>query len=218
MKNYIYILALLPLISCTKESKISSVISSQDSAVINPGDSLSKTIQSSATKNLSKDETLRILNNEILSTLKSKDFIKFSNYIHPEKGITFSMYAHLDSKKDKHFTKQEFIKYVPTNIKFTWGEKDGTGNKLVLSIKDYMLEWVFRKDFMQGEYHLNSFKGRGNSINNLREIYPTFDFTENYLPGSEEYGEMDWNSLRFVFDKYEGQYYLVAVVNNSWTI
>ena len=216
MKKYFFILVLLSLTYCSKESETKSDILKIDSIVQN--DSL-KTVNSSLESGtVNKEETLKTLNNEILSTLKMKDYVKFTNYIHPEKGVRFSMYAYVNPKKDKNFTKEEFKKYVTTDIKFTWGDQDGTGDPLVLSIKDYLRDWVFRKDFSKGEFQLNSFKGTGNSLNNLKEIYPKLSFTENYLPGSEEYGEMDWNCLRFVFEELYGTYYLVAVINDEWTI
>lgn len=217
MKQHFYILALLSLVYCSKESKTNSEILKEDSAVLVANDSLATENIQTATGNLSKEETFKVLNNEILSTLKSKDFRKFSNYIHPEKGVRFSMYGYTQPKTDKLFSKEEFVKYEPTNIKFTWGEKDGTGDPLVLSIKDYLNKWVFVKDFTKSEYSENSIKAVGNSINNMKEIYPNSTFTENYIKGTEEYGEMDWNSLRFVFEELYGTYYLVAVINDQWT-
>lgn len=216
MKKYFFILVLLSLTYCSKESETKSDILKNDSIAQN--DSLKTANSSLESGTIDKEETLKTLNNEILSTLKTKDYVKFTNYIHPEKGVRFSMYAYVNPKKDKNFTKDEFKKYVTTNIKFTWGDQDGTGDPLVLSIKDYLRDWVFRKDFTKGEFQLNSFKGTGNSLNNLTEIYPKLNFTENYLPGSEEYAEMDWNSLRFVFEELYGTYYLVAVINDQWTI
>ena len=216
MKNYFFILVLLSLTYCSKESETKSDILKIDSIAQN--DSLKTANSSLESGTVNKEETLKTLNNEILSTLKTKDYVKFTNYIHPEKGVRFSMYAYVNPKKDKNFTKDEFKKYVTTNIKFTWGTEDGTGDPLVLSIKDYLRDWVFRKDFSKGEFQLNSFKGTGNSLNNLTEIYPKLNFAENYLPGSEEYAEMDWNSLRFVFEELYGTYYLVAVINDQWTI
>jgi hypothetical protein len=57
-----------------------------------------------------------------------------------------------------------------------------------------------------------------NSLNNLKAIYPKGDFTENYIKGSEANAEMDWKSLRLVFEELHGKYFLVAVVNDQWTI
>ena len=218
MKKHLYIFAFLSLIYCSKESKTTSEISVKDSLITNSKDTLQRTNQGLETKNTNKDETLKSLNDQILSTLKAKDYTRFSSYIHPEKGVQFSMYAYIQPNQDKRFSRQEFIKYASTNIKFTWGEKDGSGDKLVLSIKDYFNNWVFNRDFTKGEYQLNTFKGSGNSLNNLQETYAGFNFTENFLPGSEQYSGMDWNSLRLVFEELHGTYYLVAVINDEWTI
>ena len=218
MKKHLYIFAFLSLIYCSKESKTTSEISVKDSLITNSKDTLQRTNQGLETKNTNKDETLKSLNDQILSTLKAKDYTRFSSYIPPEKGVQFSMYAYIQPNQDKRFSRQEFIKYASTNIKFTWGEKDGSGDKLVLSIKDYFNNWVFNRDFTKGEYQLNTFKGSGNSLNNLQETYAGFNFTENFLPGSEQYSGMDWNSLRLVFEELHGTYYLVAVINDEWTI
>ena len=29
---------------------------------------------------------------------------------------------------------------------------------------------------------------------------------------------MDWRTMRLVFEEYQGKYYLVAIVNDQWTI
>ena len=217
MKKHLFIFLLLSLTYCSKESTTQSESLKKDSTLIT-NDSLKEKNNSLDNGALNKEETLKTMNNEILSVLKSKDYAKLANYIHPEKGVQFSMYAYVNPKKDKHFTKKEFNKYVTTNIKFTWGEKDGTGDPLVLSIKDYLNQWVYKRDFAEGEFYFNTFKGTGNSLNNLKEIYPNEDFTENYIGGSEEYGGMDWNCLRFVFEELYGTYYLVSVINDEWTI
>lgn len=213
MKNIIYTLAILSLTCCTKEKSKSSEVQ-KESVVTSKND----TVAIAEPVKLSKEETLEKLNREILQSLKSKDYERFSTFIHPQKGIRFSMYAYVRPEKDKHFSREDFAKYVSTRTKFTWGERDGSGDILVLPLKDYLETWVFKRDFTHSEYHLNSFKGTGNSLNNLKEMYPKADFTENYIPGSEKYSGMDWNALRLVFVEYEGQYYLIAVVNDQWTI
>ena len=100
----------------------------------------------------------------------------------------------------------------------TWGAEDGSGDPYKANINDYLGKWVFSRDFTASKYTLNTFTGGGNSMNNLKEIYPKADFTENYVKGTEKYGGMDWKTVRFVFEEYQDQYYLVAVVNDQWTI
>lgn len=165
-----------------------------------------------------KEENLRKLNDEILSALKNKDYKKFAEFIHPEKGIRFSMYAFISVNEDKHFSKSDFIQYQPKKTVFTWGARDGSGELYKASLSQYLKDWVFVKDFTQSQYSLNTFQGGGNSLNNVKEIYPGTDFTENYLKSADKSNEMDWHTLRFVFQQWDGQYYLIAVINDRWTI
>lgn len=213
MKKLPYLFSLLSLLFCSKqETALTSDKSMETSKIIK--DSVTKP---EATKDtLDVVEHLKVINDEVLQSLKMKDYEKFSTFIHPEKGVTFSMYSYVNTKKDKHFSLEDFRKYSSSPIKFTWGEKDGTGDPLILSLKDYLEQWVFKKDFTQSQFSLNSYQGQENTINNIRKTYEG-SLVENYIPGTEEYGLMDWNSLFFVFSEYEGQYYLVAVINNSWT-
>lgn len=213
MKKYIYFLALIAFIGCKKEStatKKESDSIKMDAPVLVEQDSINT--------NTNKSDILKTRNDEVLASLKNKDFQKFASYIHPTKGVRFSMYAYVDLKGDKHFSKEDFIKYSPTNIKFTWGQQDGTGDLLVQSIRNYLTEWVHAESYTNAEFHLNNFKGTGNSLNNLQEKYPGLDFTENYKAGSGESADFNWSSLRFVFEELYGTYYLVAVINDTWTI
>ncbi|KIC63776.1 hypothetical protein [Chryseobacterium taiwanense] len=167
---------------------------------------------------VSKDQALKELNEEIIQTLKDKNYRKFADFIHPEKGVSFSMYAFVNPKEDKSFSKSNFIKYEPTKTLFTWGTLDGSGDVYKATIDNYLTKWVYSKDFATGQVAFNEFLGKGNSLNNLKEIYPKADFTENYIKGSEANAGMDWKSLRLVFEELQGKYYLVAVVNDQWTI
>lgn len=128
------------------------------------------------------------------------------------------MYGFVDPKEDRHFSKEDFEKFQPTKTLFTWGAQDGSGDPYKATINDYFTKWVFSKDFTASQYSLNKFQGGGNSLNNLKEIYPGKDFTENYIKGTEKNSEMDWKTIRFVFEEFQGKQYLIAVVNDQWTI
>ena len=212
MKKIFLLIILISLIGCKKnESKPAS--KNTDSTVQNTVEP-----ESSINDSVNREQSLKKMNDEILLTLKNNDYKGFSEFIHPEKGIRFSMYAFTNINEDKHFSKADFTKYEPTKTMFTWGARDGSGELYKATINQYLKNWVFVKDFTASQYSLNQFQGGGNSLNNLKEIYPNTDFTENFLKGSEKYGEMDWNTLRFVFEQFEGKYYLVAVINDRWTI
>ncbi|KPE52090.1 hypothetical protein [Chryseobacterium indologenes] len=161
---------------------------------------------------------LKKVNDEVLQALKKKDYKAFASYIHPEKGIRFSMYALVEPKEDKQFSKADFEKFQPTKTLFTWGTMDGSGDPYKATINDYLSKWVFSKDYTASQYSENQFQVGGNSLNNLKEIYTGHDFTENYIKGTEKNGEMDWKTIRLVWEEFQGKYYLVAVVNDQWTI
>ncbi|UEQ78490.1 hypothetical protein [Chryseobacterium arthrosphaerae] len=212
-KQMIPLVALGVVVACKKEVQkpVPNVIDSMAQA---KSDSAATTVKNTA----AREATLKQSNDEVLMTLKNKDYKAFTSWIHPEKGIRFSMYAFVNTKEDKHFSKADFEKYQPTKTLFTWGAHDGSGDPYKATINDYLGKWVFSKDFTASQYSLNKFIGGGNSLNNLKEIYPKDDFTENYIKGTQKYGEMDWKTVRFVFEEFQGKYYLVAVVNDQWTI
>ncbi len=168
-------------------------------------------------KETSQEKTVINLNNEIVSLLKDKDYKNISKYIHPEKGIKLSMYSFV-SDNDKNFSKADFEKYIDSNEIFTFGHKDGSGAIFTVSLKQYLKDWVFKKDFSKAKINYENFEGKGNSLNNIKEKYPNSVIVENYLAGTVEYSYMDWNSLILVFEKIDNQYYLVAISNNQWTV
>ncbi|WP_185206400.1 hypothetical protein [Chryseobacterium sp. C3] len=167
---------------------------------------------------ITKDQSLKKINEDIIQALKDKNFKKFAEFIHPERGVRFSMYAFVNPKEDKKFSKADFIRYQPTKTLFTWGTMDGSGDLYRATIRDYLADWVYSKDFATAQVSLNAFQGKGNSLNNVKEIYPNADFTENFMKGSEANSGMDWKCLRLIFEEFQGKYYLIGVVNDQWTI
>ena len=65
---------------------------------------------------------------------------------------------------------------------------------------------------------INDFESRGNMINNVKDIYPKSDVVDFYYKGTDEYDGMDWRGMRLVFDDYQGKRYLVAIINDQWTV
>jgi len=89
-----------------------------------------------------------------------------------------------------------------------------------MTLNDYMQKFVYDVDFVKPEKQsVNKSIGGGNSLDNLELIYKNCDFTESYFSGFEEkYGGMDWRSLRLVFKKRNGKFFLVGIVHDKWTI
>jgi len=213
--NKIFLLLIILTLAGCKKNHTEPVSGTSDSITQTQNRSKSQSVEG----NLStKEDSLKKINDEILQALKAKNYKRFAEFIHPEKGVRFSMYAFISINEDKNFSKTDFIKYQPTKTVFIWGATDGSGEAHQATINQYLRDWVFVKDFTESSYSLNHFQAGGNSLNNLKEIYPNTDFTENYIKAVGQNNEMDWNTLRFVFEEFKGKYYLVAVINDRWTI
>ena len=163
-------------------------------------------------------QTLKQQALRIQRALANKDFSRITNDIHPTRGVRFSMYAHVRPETDKVFSREQFAQYLQqSKIRFTWGEKDGTGDLLVTPLPTYLDTWIDASKFNNASISINEFQHSGNMINNLKKIYPNSEVVEFYHKGSEEYSGMDWRIMRLVFEEYQGKRYLVAIVNEQWT-
>lgn len=163
-------------------------------------------------------QTLKQQALRIQRALANKDFARITNDIHPTRGVRFSMYAYVRPETDKVFSREQFAQYLQqSKIRFTWGEKDGTGDLLVTPLSTYLDKWIDASKFNNASISINEFQHSGNMINNLKKIYPNSEVVEFYHKGSEEYAGMDWRIMRLVFEEYQGKRYLVAIVNEQWT-
>ncbi|WP_201581326.1 hypothetical protein [Psychrobacter glacincola] len=190
--------------------------SSAESNIVTPNQSnghSSTPVVSDISQQTIKQQALRIQR-----ALANKDFARITNDIHPTRGVRFSMYAYVRPETDKVFNREQFAQYLQqSKIRFTWGEKDGTGDLLVTPLPTYLDTWIDASKFNNASISINEFQHSGNMINNLKKIYPNSEVVEFYHKGSEEYAGMDWRIMRLVFEEYEGKRYLVAIVNEQWT-
>jgi len=155
----------------------------------------------------------------IQQALANKDYASITGDIHPTRGVRLSMYAYVRPETDKVFSREQYAQYLQqSKIRFTWGEKDGTGDLLIEPLPTYLEMWVNAEKFSNASINVNEFKNNGNSINNLKKIYQNSEVVEFYYSGSEQYSGMDWRVLRLVFDEYQGKRYLVAIINDQWTV
>jgi len=168
------------------------------------------------------DSVAIVLSKQILSALRNNDYETFSQFMHPLSGVRFSPYGYIDTISDIVLKKEELINHFRMEQQQTikWGDYDGSGEPMLLTIDDYFNKFVYNVDFLHApQTSLNKMIGSGNSLNNLAAIYTGCDFTEHYFPGfDEKYGGMDWCTLRLVFKMYNSRTYLAGIVHDQWTI
>jgi hypothetical protein len=157
---------------------------------------------------------------EVLSAIKAKDMEKLSQAVHPDKGVRFSPYGHVNTETDLLFT-QDQVRNLSSDQKiYTWGSYDGSGEPIKLNFEGYYNKFVYDEDFVNAtETGYNKVLGTGNTLVNTLEVYPKAIVVEYYFPGFDpQYQGMDWRSLRLVFEKQDTTWYLVGIAHDQWTI
>ena len=214
------------LVACKNksESKIETTTDDSTRTIEREADSLSqaKRLQDSVRSVHRKDSILLKLTQNILLALKNKNYSAFANYIHPVSGIRFSPYGYVDTLKHLRFSREKFIAMISNDNQdmIIWGEFDGTGDPIKMTLNNYMQRFVYDVDFAKPEKRsVNEFIGSGNSLNNLDSVYKDCDFTESHFSGFEKkYEGHDWRTLRLVFKERKGKYFLVGIIHDEWTI
>ncbi len=201
------ILLIISLTSCDGSKSKSKNTNSSDNILLN-------------SPTVNKDSLILVLTNQILASIKVKDFKKFSEFIHPIFGVRFSPYTFIDTSTNVKLTTVTFMEQINKQTKLVWGSFDGSGEIIQLTIEEYFNRFVYNADFINAEKKsINKMIGSGNTINNLESIYNGCDYTESYFSGFDKQFEgMDWCCLRLVFKKYNDKYYLVGIVHDQWTI
>lgn len=201
------LLALI-IVSCNSTDKSADSSLSADSG---------KTVN--AVDSVADEGTLTTIATEILTTLKTKDYTAFAAYFHPTEGVVFSPYGFIDTKTTKKLSKASFLNLLEERGSINWGNYDGTGDAIKLTAQQYLEKFVYNADYLHAEKTgYDQIIGKGNSPNNLNDIFPKHPFIEYHFSGfDKKYDGMDWTSLRLVFKQYQSNYYLVAVIHDQWT-
>ncbi len=168
-----------------------------------------------------QDSVVLALSRQVLIAFSQHNPRYLLNFLHPEYGIRFSPYGYVDTLNDVVMDKATLLKYTGENPPaISWGSYDGSGEKIIMSFPAYINRFVYDVDFLHApQIKLNGFIGKGNSMNNLENIYPGAEFVEYHFPGfDKKYEGMDWRSLRLVFKKMGKRYYLLGIIHDQWTI
>ncbi len=217
-KILLYITAACFFIACNQESKNKTDV---DTTLFKPPVIVdtSTTLIPDSVAAINADTALLGFSRIILTALKQQDISKLNQYVSPEFRLRFSPYAFIDTSS-KAFTPYELTAAFEKATIFEWGSYDGSGDPIKMNIRQYFNKFVYNKDYLSApKRSVNTFLGSGNSLNNLKEVYPTDLFTEFYFPGFDaKYDGMDWQTIRLVFRRSNEKTYLIAIVHDQWTI
>jgi len=157
---------------------------------------------------------------DVAQSLADQDMTTFSSYVHPTLGVRFTPYGYVNPSVDLSYPSTAFAALITDPTNYTWGAFDGSGDPIIYTFADYLDNFVYDEDYVTPHLvGVNNFIGTGNSINNITTLYPTASFVEFHFTGFDpQYGGMDWTSLILVFENVAGDWKIVGVVHNQWTI
>lgn len=167
----------------------------------------------------SEEEMMLEEASKVISLLKAKDAKELTNYVHDDKGVLFSPYAHIE-KDAVTIKKEEIVEVFQSQEKKTWGTRDGSGEPIELTPNEYYSEFIYDANYAEAdEVVLDPTEARGNIKRNINELFPDAHVVEYYVKGTDENDNMDWKALNLVFEKDQiGEWKLVAIVHDQWTI
>ena len=153
----------------------------------------------------------------VAKNLHDKSFDKWNEFTTDK--VYFSPYTYVDTTKIVTLNQSEFNELLVSDKQILWGNFDGSGDEIKLSVKKYFDRFVTDFDLTAEENQLlkDTIPTRGNQINNVKEIFPNTTIIEIHKPASEESMGMDWLSLMLVIEKVEGAWKLKALIHNQWT-
>ncbi|WP_336045980.1 hypothetical protein [Solibacillus ferritrahens] len=164
------------------------------------------------------EKKLLALSEEIFSLLKDSNYEKFAEKVDQEHGVTFAFYAdfgHPDGYGGEYVNLSKKEISERNNTKYLWGA-DESGKEFEMSFHEYVQQFLLRKWGMSdADYSIITFNEPGENfagvINTIHEFYPNAKYVEYYSPGETEHL---FQSLRFIYQERDGEWYLIGIARD----
>ncbi len=172
------------------------------------------------------DEAIAAQAAGIIMALKNRNLGNLSRLVHPDKGVRFSPYAYVrvatgsPEGADLVFSSAHIANFFADQTVYHWGRFDGSGEPIDLAFEAYFARFIYDADFARPHaVGYNEVIGRGNTINNIAQVYPNAVAVEYHFEGFDPtFAGLDWRSLHLVLEEKEGAWHLVGIVHDEWTV
>lgn len=211
MKNirgyFLVVLSLLLLYGCNEDEK-------------QPISSTNDTEKISSDKETEKE--LLALSEEIYSLLKEASYEKVAEKVDPEHGVTFAFYADFGNPDGYggeyvNLSKKEISE--KNNTKYLWG-MDESEKEFELTLHEYVQQMLIQRwGKEEVNYSITTFNEPAENFagvfNTIHEYYPDAKYVEYYSPGETEHL---FQSLRFIYQERDGEWYLIGIARDVATL
>jgi len=149
----------------------------------------------------------------VLEYIRDDEFYALSHVVHPEYGVVFSPSATINLTTDRRFNAEQIAALGTDTTLYVWGVYNGSGVPIELTPADYFSAFIPAADHMKtAVLGVNRVVRSGNALENINDVFPNGEFVDFHIPGGEATEELDWSSLRLVFEEFNGYLRLVAIV------
>ncbi len=165
------------------------------------------------------ERTIKAKAQQAIAAVKARNMSKLATFVHPTQGLRFSPYSYINKESDLVFKATDLKTLMSSRKKYVWGAQDGSGEDLKLTFAEYFNRYIYDKDFaVARQIGYNRILKQGNTVVNVAEAYPDSIFVEYHFPGTKKFDGMDWKSLRLIFQQQNGNWFLVGISHDQWTI
>jgi len=156
---------------------------------------------------------------DALNALKNKDTTKLWQVISKD-WVRFSAYSNVNTSSDIVMKLADFKDAMTSKKTYTRWSQDGSGDPITMTFDEYRARYIYNGNYVtEGTAYINTKVQRGNTINNVYDVYTWDTIIEYYIPGkSKLYENMDRKSLTLIFDKENGARKLKGIVHGERTI
>ncbi len=164
-----------------------------------------------------QDRELTALAYTVAGLIREGDYRTLSTYIHPVYGLVFAPYSTINLSSNQCFTPNRVAITAEDSTIYVWGTKYGTDEPIQLTAAQYFSAYVYNRDYVRAPLiGVNTIVKSGNALENVTSVFPEGKFVDLCFPSSGADGS-GWSTLRIVFEPYEGEMKLSALIHSEYT-
>ena len=156
----------------------------------------------------------------LVEFIGDENFEAVAQYVDPVDGVRFSPYGYVNVTTDRVYSAQDLETAMQDQTVYNWGSFDGTGDPIDMDFDDYYGRFIYDQDYANP--HMignNTVVGTGNTLVNISQVYPGASFVEFHFTGFDpNHDGLDWRSLRLVLEEQNGDWVLLGIIHDEWTI
>lgn len=164
-----------------------------------------------------QDSELTALAYTVAGLIREGDYRSLSAYIHPVYGLVFAPYSTINLSSNQCFTPNRVAITAEDSTVYVWGTRYGTDEPIQLTAAQYFSTFVYNRDYIRAPLiGVNHIVKSGNALENVSSIFPEGKFVDLCFPAEGADGS-GWSTLRIVFEPYEGEMKLSALIHSEYT-